>query len=310
VGLIHRDIKPANLLVDQQGVVKIVDLGLARLEEEPVAVVAADADEQQILGTADFLAPEQSFDSFNVTPVADIYSLGCSLYYLLTGRPPFPTGNVSDRVLAHRQREPENLFDLRPDTPPALVAICQKMMAKRAEDRYQTADELMNVLQDWLDGKASRVLAMQARRSSKRQAKPKMAPHHAVDDELLTLAPLSDDTPPQPAAPPGDKQTTEPSVNVSASSKADESSPSAASAAQTQVCDALPFDPELEAIMREQRAAAENPQASPLGQSTLYSAGASHQNNRVPMWLIAVAGLALLGAVAILIWIVARLTSG
>jgi serine/threonine-protein kinase len=323
-GLIHRDIKPANLLVDQQRVVKIVDLGLARLEEEPATV--ADSDEQQILGTVDYLAPEQSFDSFNVGPVADIYSLGCSLYYLLTGRPPFPTGKVAERVLGHRNREPDNLFDLRPDAPAALVAVCQKMMAKRPDDRYQSADDVMNILQDWLDGKASRTLAMQARRSNKPPVKPTPSPTAKVyDDEDLSLAPLAEDAPKQAAPPapaPSPPASSPAAQSTSQSATVDKSkSPTDAAAASEPPSlldeelvgggNAAPlFDAEFEKLVQEQAASAESPLGGPLGQSTLYSSSTQRANDNVPLWIFAVAGLALLGAVGLIVWIVSALSSG
>ena len=102
-GLIHRDIKPANLLLDNRGVVKLLDLGLARFVDQktPSLTIAHD---ENVLGTADYLAPEQAKDSHSVDSRADIYSLGCTLYFLLTGHPPFPSGTLPQRIYKHQHK--------------------------------------------------------------------------------------------------------------------------------------------------------------------------------------------------------------
>jgi eukaryotic-like serine/threonine-protein kinase len=148
-GLIHRDVKPANLLVDHRNVVKVLDLGLARFTDEDRASLTVQYDEN-VLGTADYLAPEQAIDSHGVDARADIYGLGCSLYFLLTGHPPFPDGTLPQRLMAHQKQQPPPIVKDRPDAPPDLVAICTKMMAKKAADRYQSMDEVANVLGCWL----------------------------------------------------------------------------------------------------------------------------------------------------------------
>ena len=147
-GLIHRDIKPANLLVDQRGVVKVLDLGLARFTGEDRASLTVQYDEN-VLGTADYLAPEQAIDSHGVDARADIYSLGCSLYFLLTGHPPFPDGTLPQRLMAHQKQIPPSILNDRPDAPADLVAICDKMMAKKQADRYQSAVEVADELANW-----------------------------------------------------------------------------------------------------------------------------------------------------------------
>lgn len=149
-GLIHRDVKPANLFVDRHNVVKILDLGLARFsggEEKASLTLSRD---ENVLGTADYLAPEQARDSHRVDLRADIYSLGCSLYYCLTGRPPFAEGTLPQRLMAHQRQEPPSIYDRRPDAPRELVDICLRMMAKKPAQRYQTMEEVARVLGDWL----------------------------------------------------------------------------------------------------------------------------------------------------------------
>ena len=147
--LVHRDIKPANLLVDRGQTVKLLDLGLAKLAEEEHTSLTL-ANDENVLGTADYLAPEQALNSHSADHRSDIYSLGCTLYFLLTGRPPFPEGTISERLLKHQVEEPESLLKLRPELPMSLVEICQKMMQKRPELRYESAIEVAQKLTQWL----------------------------------------------------------------------------------------------------------------------------------------------------------------
>ncbi|MCL4191122.1 MAG: protein kinase [Thermoguttaceae bacterium] len=147
-GLIHRDIKPANLLIDSHGVVKLLDLGLARFTADEKASLTLAYDEN-VLGTADYLAPEQALDSHRVDGRADIYSLGCTMYYALVGRPPFGEGTLPQRLLAHQKQPPPSILKVRPDAPEDLVAICLKMMAKKAADRFQSASDVAEALAHW-----------------------------------------------------------------------------------------------------------------------------------------------------------------
>jgi eukaryotic-like serine/threonine-protein kinase len=148
-GLIHRDVKPANLLVDQKNVIKILDLGLARFANDETASLTRAFDEN-VLGTADYLAPEQAIDSHAVDARADIYGLGCSMYFLLTGHPPFVGGTLAQRLVMHQRQPPPSILIDRPDAPHELVQICFKMLAKKPEQRYQSADEVAKALTDWL----------------------------------------------------------------------------------------------------------------------------------------------------------------
>jgi serine/threonine protein kinase len=140
--LVHRDIKPANLLITQGSVVKVADLGLARLHESgPLARTLTQ--DGSLIGTPDYLAPEQADKPHLADIRADIYSLGCTFYYLLTGRPPFPGGSYPEKLIRHRECEPEPIQRHRADMPPAVGQIVRKMMAKRPEDRYQAPDEVV-----------------------------------------------------------------------------------------------------------------------------------------------------------------------
>jgi serine/threonine protein kinase len=144
--MVHCDIKPSNLLVNNQGVVKILDMGLARLLGREGADQGPD---ERVLGSVDYLSPEQALGSPDFDHRADIYSLGCTLYFLLTGHPPFPEGTLAQRIVQHQTQEPRSLRDERPETPLALVGLCAKMMAKKAEERFQSAEEISRVLQQW-----------------------------------------------------------------------------------------------------------------------------------------------------------------
>jgi len=144
-GLIHRDIKPGNILVDRQGVVKILDLGLARFFNDDQDLLTKKYDET-VLGTADYLAPEQAIDSHTVDGRADIYSLGATFYFLLTGNPPFAEGTVAQKLLWHQNRTPKPVRETRAEVPADVAAVLGRMMAKKPEDRYQTPAHLAEAL--------------------------------------------------------------------------------------------------------------------------------------------------------------------
>ena len=145
VGLVHRDIKPGNLLVDRSGTIKILDMGLARFFNDDEDILTKKYDEN-VLGTADYLAPEQALDSHNVDIRADIYSLGGTLYFMLTGRSPFGEGTVAQKLIWHQTRRPKPVRELRPDVPEDIVAVLEKMMQKSPAERYQTPQEVAQAL--------------------------------------------------------------------------------------------------------------------------------------------------------------------
>src|SRR5215831_9497604 len=135
-GLVHRDIKPSNLLVTADGsVVKVLDMGVARLCDTEGSDLTATG---SMVGTPDYLAPEQATNSRGVDIRADIYSLGCTLYHLLTGHPPFPEGTVLQQLLAHQDQTPAELSALRTDVPAALGRLVQRLLAKDPTQRLQT----------------------------------------------------------------------------------------------------------------------------------------------------------------------------
>ncbi len=154
-GLVHRDIKPANLLLTRApgaGIIKILDMGLARQDEAVAGEVSGTLTQVgMVMGTPDYMAPEQSISSHTVDGRADLYSLGCSLYFLLTASVPFPGGSPLEKLLKHQMEQPKLLEILRPDVPAALADIVYKLMAKKPTDRFPTAAALAAELETLLN---------------------------------------------------------------------------------------------------------------------------------------------------------------
>lgn len=140
--VVHRDIKPSNVLVTASGQVKLVDMGLARLHqvEAPAGDITASG---VTLGTFDYISPEQARDPRLADVRSDIYSLGCTLFYMLTGQPPFPEGTALQKLLRHNSDDPPDVRQFRPELPPQVSALIRKMLAKRPAQRHQSAAELI-----------------------------------------------------------------------------------------------------------------------------------------------------------------------
>ncbi|MDR1384893.1 MAG: protein kinase [Planctomycetaceae bacterium] len=143
--VIHRDVKPSNILITLSGRAKLIDMGLARLLTHSDNDLTASG---VTLGTFDYISPEQARDPRNADSRSDVYSLGCTFFFMLTGRPPFPEGTVLQKLLQHQGDTPPEIRDFQPDVPIQVSQIIQKMMAKDPKMRYQTASELVEDLSE------------------------------------------------------------------------------------------------------------------------------------------------------------------
>jgi len=144
-GIVHRDIKPANLLIDSRGTVKILDMGLARIEGD-TSVNAELTETGAVMGTVDYMAPEQAQNTKSAEARSDIYSLGITLWYLLVGKPAYSGDSLMSRLLAHRDAPIPSLCTIRSDVPVDLDAVFQKMVAKQAKDRFPSMTAVQQAL--------------------------------------------------------------------------------------------------------------------------------------------------------------------
>jgi serine/threonine protein kinase len=194
-GWVHRDIKPGNLLLDRSGLVKILDLGLARYFHDGVNLTRHYGC-RNLIGTADYLAPEQSMNSHAADIRADIYSLGVTFYFLLTGRSPFKDGTIAEKLLYHQVQVPQPVQSYRPEVPAELAHVIEKMLAKNPAVRYQVPSDVVEALDPWTEtpippppesemphlSRAARraepatMTLPQAQRSTRREKKPLAAP--------------------------------------------------------------------------------------------------------------------------------------
>jgi tRNA A-37 threonylcarbamoyl transferase component Bud32 len=152
-GMVHRDVKPDNLIRCADGRVKVLDFGLAALTAERGSALT---DLNAIMGTPEYMAPEQAEDARTADIQADIYSLGCTLYHLLTGSVPYPAATPLLKILAHRDQPLPSVRQARPDVPPELARVVTCMMAKRPKDRYPTPGEVAAALEPFTNPEAKR----------------------------------------------------------------------------------------------------------------------------------------------------------
>jgi serine/threonine protein kinase len=189
-GLIHRDIKPSNLMVTTDGTLKVLDFGLARLRENdaPNPLTSTGV----WMGTPDYLAPEQITSARDVDIRADIYSLGCTLFYLLAGRPPMPGRTRVEKFNGHLQGKAEPLETLCPELPAELVAVVRKMMARDADQRYTMPAEVVTALSAFITGSIA----------PQRSVAAASASHTLQPRRAATALPWSDTSSMPPATPP------------------------------------------------------------------------------------------------------------
>ncbi len=152
--VIHRDVKPANLLLDREGTVKLLDLGLARLDT-PLSSDGTTGSEGltrsgQIMGTIDYMSPEQALDTKRAGEPADIYSLGCTLFFLLTGRILYPAETQMEKIIAHREQSIPSIRELRNGVPESVDGVLRQMVAKSPEDRQASMTDLIAQLEECL----------------------------------------------------------------------------------------------------------------------------------------------------------------
>ncbi len=150
LGMVHRDIKPGNVLLDRLGIIKILDMGLARFFNDKNDNLTAKYDDKCVLGTADYLAPEQALS--NVVDIrADIYALGGTFYFMLTGQSPVPDGTIAQKLVFQQTQAPKPVTEFRSDVPAEMLEVLDKMLEKDPNDRYQTPLEVAEALARWTE---------------------------------------------------------------------------------------------------------------------------------------------------------------
>jgi serine/threonine protein kinase len=157
MGMVHRDVKPGNLLVTPEGHTKVTDLGLAWFFLDDFDLPGGKS--SSLVGTADYMAPESIMEPDKVRPISDVYSLGCTLYYAVTGKVPFPGGNTADKMRRHLEEAPLNPLHFNPDLPEAFCDVVAAMMDKTPDKRTPTAEAVIALLRPWCDERATQHLA-------------------------------------------------------------------------------------------------------------------------------------------------------
>jgi serine/threonine protein kinase len=184
-GLVHRDLKPSNIMITPDGNAKVLDLGLARALGEEKGITRVNT----VLGTLDYASPEQLSDATKADVRSDLYSLGCTLYYALSGRPPFEGGDMINKIFRQRLDDPEPLEKVARGVPAAFAAIVRKLMNKKPEERYQSCAELRADLSRWTDpARLKAILGAEA--EAARSFRP---PPPALAEDDLRLLSIADD---------------------------------------------------------------------------------------------------------------------
>jgi serine/threonine-protein kinase len=177
--LIHRDIKPSNVMITPDGEVKLLDLGLARALDDEKGITRANT----VLGTLDYASPEQLGDATRADRRSDLYSVGCTLYFALSGRAPFEGGDMINKIFKQRMEDPPPLESVARGVPSAFAAVVRKLMNKKPEERYQDCSELRPDLARWTDPRRVHAI-LGAEAEAARSFRP---PPPELDEEDLRL---------------------------------------------------------------------------------------------------------------------------
>jgi serine/threonine-protein kinase len=192
-GIVHRDVKPPNLLLSEDGQIKVLDLGLGALMEADTEASFATAD-GRIVGTVHYMSPEQAM-ALSIDGRSDLFSLGCTMYQLLSGQLPFPGETIAECLALRIKGQSTPITDLRPDLSPRLVEVLMKLMAPRAEDRFQTAAETALTLRSLADDETGSVATL---RPTPQPVPDPSVPQPAASPDLCSAVGTS---PPQVSSP-------------------------------------------------------------------------------------------------------------
>lgn len=201
--LIHGLIKPSNLMVDAENQVHILDFGIGTLlaESEGESLVDTMSTANTLTSGLDCGSPESILEPTNRTPAGDQYSLGCVLYYCLTGRYPFPEGTAVEKMMAHQMKQPTPIQELNPDVPDELVAVVERLMQKAPEARFGKTSDVIDALKPIAEGAAAAPAPKRASAAAKPAAKPALAKPAAAKASPAAPAKAAPAAPAKPAAP-------------------------------------------------------------------------------------------------------------